>query len=157
MQGGFIWDWVDQGLLQHDDQGQPYWAYGGDFGDTINDVNFCINGLIWPDRTPHPAMYEAKKIFQPLAIKAVDLAAGQVEISNEQDFCGMDALIGRWELAVDGRVVREGILPPLDIPPGGRQVLTLPLPQPDLWPGQESFLTIRFALARDTRLGHGRA
>ena len=61
LQGGFIWDWVDQGLLQKDENGQDYWAYGGDFGDEINDVNFCINGLIWPDRTPHPAMYEVKK------------------------------------------------------------------------------------------------
>ena len=150
LQGGFIWDWVDQGLLKRDDQGNSYWAYGGDFGDTINDVNFCINGLIWPDRTPHPAMYEAKKIFQPLAIKAVDLAAGQVEISNEQDFCGMDALVGRWEVAVDGRVVQEGTLPPLDIPPGGSRLITLPLQPLDLGPGQEPFLMIRFALAGDT-------
>jgi len=150
LQGGFIWDWVDQGLLQHDDQGHAYWAYGGDFGDTINDVNFCINGLIWPDRTPHPAMYEAKKIFQPLAIKAVDLAAGLVEISNEQDFLGMQALSGRWEVAVDGRVVQQGLLPPLDIPPGGSQVITLPLQEPDLQPGQEPFLNIHFALVEDT-------
>jgi beta-galactosidase len=53
LQGGFIWDWVDQGLHRVDEQGREYWAYGGDFGDTINDMDFCINGLIWPDRTPH--------------------------------------------------------------------------------------------------------
>ena len=150
LQGGFIWDWVDQGLLKVDDQGNSYWAYGGDFGDTINDVNFCINGLIWPDRTPHPAMYEAKKLFQTLAIEAVDLAAGLVKICNEQDFSDMHGLVGHWELAVDGRVVQVGALPQLDIPPGGSQVIALPLQAPDLQPGQESFLNCRFALAEDT-------
>ncbi|NCF68486.1 MAG: DUF4981 domain-containing protein [Chloroflexi bacterium] len=157
LQGGFIWDWVDQGLLKVDDQGNAYWAYGGDFGDTINDVNFCINGLIWPDRTPHPAMYEAKKLFQPLAIEAVDLAAGLIEIRNEQDFCTMQALIGHWEVAVDGRVGQEGALRQLDIPPGGSQVIALPLQEPDLQPGQESFLNIRFTLAEETpwaKAGH---
>lgn len=150
LQGGFIWDWVDQGLLKSDEEGNSYWAYGGDFGDTINDGNFCINGLIWPDRTPHPALYEAKKIFQPLAIKAVDLAAGLIEISNEQDFRSMHGLVGHWELAVDGRIDQDGALPPLDIPPGDSEVVSLPLREPDLQAGQESFLNIRFVLAEDT-------
>lgn len=57
LQGGFIWDWVDQGLLKENSDGRKYWAYGGDFGDTPNDLNFCINGLVWPDRTPHPALH----------------------------------------------------------------------------------------------------
>jgi beta-galactosidase len=74
LQGGFIWDWVDQGILIVDENGQEYWAYGGDFGDEINDLNFCINGLIWPDRTPHPAMFEYKKILQPVSITAKNLA-----------------------------------------------------------------------------------
>nr|KAJ0209639.1 hypothetical protein LSAT_V11C400207640 [Lactuca sativa] len=56
LQGGFIWDWVDQGLLKENANGSKYWAYGGDFGVTPNDLNFCLNGLIWPDRTPHPAL-----------------------------------------------------------------------------------------------------
>ena len=69
LQGGFIWDWVDQGLRQVDEEGRVYWAYGGDFGDEINDYNFCINGLIWPDRTPHPALYEVKSVYQPVQVK----------------------------------------------------------------------------------------
>ncbi|MFT6269182.1 MAG: beta-galactosidase [Alphaproteobacteria bacterium] len=60
LQGGFIWDWVDQGLTKIDENGTPYWAYGGDFGDKINDRQFCINGLLFPDRTPHPSLFEAK-------------------------------------------------------------------------------------------------
>ncbi|MFT6085817.1 MAG: beta-galactosidase [Glaciecola sp.] len=60
LQGGFIWDWVDQGLSKTDENGTHYWAYGGDFGDDVNDRQFCINGLLFPDRTPHPSLYEAK-------------------------------------------------------------------------------------------------
>ena len=65
LQGGFIWDWVDQGLEHVTDTGEKYWAYGGDFGDEINDRQFCINGLVFPDRSPHPALYEAKRVQQP--------------------------------------------------------------------------------------------
>jgi beta-galactosidase len=60
LQGGFIWDWVDQGLSKTDENGTHYWAYGGDFGDDVNDRQFCINGLLFPDRTPHPSLHEAK-------------------------------------------------------------------------------------------------
>lgn len=66
LQGGFIWDWVDQGLSKTDENGTHYWAYGGDFGDDFNDRQFCINGLLFPDRTPHPSLYEAKYSQQHL-------------------------------------------------------------------------------------------
>ena len=62
LQGGFIWDWIDQGLTKVDENGVEYWAYGGDFGDTINDRNFCINGLVFPDRTPAPGPDRVQKI-----------------------------------------------------------------------------------------------
>ena len=77
LQGGFIWDWVDQGLLAEDERGRVYWAYGGDFGDEPNDKNFCINGLVWPDRTPHPAMFEFKKVAQPVKLTARNVRAGR--------------------------------------------------------------------------------
>lgn len=57
LQGGFIWDWVDQALIKENTDGSKFWAYGGDFGDVPNDLNFCLNGLVWPDRTPHPALH----------------------------------------------------------------------------------------------------
>ena len=72
--GGFIWDWVDQGLKRRTEDGREYWAYGGDFGDEPNDGNFCINGLVWPNREPQPAMWECKKIQQPIDVEAVDLS-----------------------------------------------------------------------------------
>jgi beta-galactosidase len=157
LQGGFIWDWVDQGLVKVDEKGVEYWAYGGDFGDPINDVNFCINGLIFPDRTPHPAMWEYKKVIQPINVKAVDLLAGQVEIVNEQDFSSMAGLNGRYELTVDGHIVQEGAFDLPDLAPGESGQVTLPLKQPQMPPGGEAFLTLRFELAADTgwaKAGH---
>jgi beta-galactosidase/beta-glucuronidase len=149
LQGGFIWDWIDQGLLKVDEKGEAYWAYGGDFGDTINDGNFCINGLIWPDRTPHPAMYECKKVMQPLGFKAIDLAAGTFEITNKQFFVDTSHLAGTWKLEADGEVIQEGDLPALVIPPGESREVALQIDRPALAPGAECFLTISLALAHD--------
>ncbi|MBL7201100.1 MAG: DUF4981 domain-containing protein [Anaerolineae bacterium] len=150
LQGGFIWDWIDQGLLKVDEKGEAYWAYGGDFGDEINDGNFCINGLIWPDRTPQPAMYECKKVFQPVGFKAVDLAAGEIEVTNKQFFVDTSAFKGTWCLVADGEMLQCGDLPPLSIPPRGSQQVTLPIEEPVLAPGVECYLTVCLTLAEDT-------
>jgi beta-galactosidase len=150
LQGGFIWDWIDQGLTKIDENGVEYWAYGGDFGDTINDRNFCINGLVFPDRTPHPSMVEFKKLIQPLAIKAVDLLQGQVEIINKYDFSTLEGLAGTWNVLVDGEIVQSGTLSTLKTLPGKSTLVTIPFAAPDLYPGAEAFLTLRFALKKDT-------
>jgi beta-galactosidase/beta-glucuronidase len=150
LQGGFIWDWVDQGITKYDEAGNPYWAYGGDFGDTINDRNFCINGLVWPDRTPHPSMVEFKKLIQPIEVKAVDLHKGRVEIINQYDFSTLEGIIGKWEVTVDGEVQQSGIIPTLDNAPGKGVTLTIPYSEPDLSPESEAFLNLRFELAKNT-------
>ncbi|MBW2316848.1 MAG: beta-galactosidase, partial [Deltaproteobacteria bacterium] len=110
LQGGFIWDWVDQGLAAVDESGREYWAYGGDFGDVPNDVNFCINGMIWPDRTPHPAMWEAKVLQQPVGVALRSAKAGRVRITNKRGFTDLSGLRGAWAMSVDGRVVKKGRL-----------------------------------------------
>ncbi len=150
LQGGFIWDWIDQGIIKHDENGEPYWGYGGDFGDDINDRNFCINGLIWPDRTPKPALYEHKKICQPLAIKAVDLAQGRLEIVNKRNFTDLSDLELHWELSAEGTLLQKGLLPPMAIPPGESRAITLDLNPGTLPPCAFSYLTVRFNLAQDT-------
>ena len=157
LQGGFIWDWVDQGLLKTDEKGVRYWAYGGDFGDTINDMNFCINGLIFPDRTIHPPMVEFKKLIQPVGVKALDLAQGKLEITNKHDFVTLTALSGSWELSVDGEVVQRGPLPVMSTRPGFSETISVPFSRPRLGPGAECFLNLRFTLAADTswaKAGH---
>ena len=149
LQGGFIWDWVDQGLRRVAENGKEYWAYGGDFGDEVNDQNFCINGLIWPDRRPHPAMYEYKKILQPVAVDAVDLAAGEIRITNKNWFTDLSGLAISWTISADGAPVQEGQIEPLPIPPGTSDTLCLPY-QRSTTPATEYLLTIRFHLQENT-------
>lgn len=146
LQGGFIWDWIDQGLLKHDEQGEPYWAYGGDFGDEINDGNFCINGLIWPDRTPHPAMYECKKLFQPLNVTSTDLATGKLEIFNKNFFAPIAGMTLRWEVVIDGLVARQGEVDGLRIAPQSSVEVALNYAVSDMPPGAEAFLNVHFTL-----------
>jgi len=150
LRGGFIWDWVDQGILRKTDDGTVWWAYGGDFGDEPNDLNFCINGLVWPDRTAHPAMWECKKIFQPVEAEGVDLKAGKIKIINRYDFSDLSGLDTSWELYADGEMLQQGQLPTLDTAPGGSQTVTVPFATPELRSGAEYSLMLRFKLAHDT-------
>lgn len=80
LQGGFIWDWVDQAMLKEGSNGSKHWAYGGDFGDIPNDLNFCLNGVVFPDRSPHPALQEVKFVYRQ--IKVVSDNNGSFEIQN---------------------------------------------------------------------------
>jgi beta-galactosidase/beta-glucuronidase len=155
LQGGFIWDWIDQGLTKTDENGVEYWAYGGDFGDTINDKNFCINGLVFPDRTPHPSLVEFKKLIQPLAVNAVDILQGKIEIQNKYDFSTLENLVGTWSITVDGVVQQNGTLPKLTTSPGKTTLLTIPFKEPDLFHGSEAFLNLRFALRGDVLWADG--
>jgi len=148
LQGGFIWEWVDHGITRRDARGRDYWAYGGDFGDTPNDLNFVCDGLVSPDRTPHPAMQECKKLQQPVGFRLEK--NNRFVVTNKQDFTTLGWLRGAWELAVDGVIVSKGKLPVLTVAPGKSRTLLLPLKKPALQPGQECFLTVRLAAAKAT-------
>ncbi|MCE2616123.1 glycoside hydrolase family 2 TIM barrel-domain containing protein [Phocaeicola oris] len=90
LQGGYIWDWVDQGILQKDENGREWFAYGGDFGKNVpSDANFLINGIVNPDRTPHPAMEEVKYVYQNVGFEAIDLLAGKFKITNRFYFSNL--------------------------------------------------------------------
>jgi beta-galactosidase len=102
LQGGFIWDWVDQGISKYDQLGQHYWAYGGDFGDEINDRQFCINGLVFPDRTPHPALFEAKQCQQFHQFKLITSIPFTVSITSDYLFGDCTDQQIRWRLLEDG-------------------------------------------------------
>jgi beta-galactosidase len=92
MQGGCIWDWVDQGMLMETKNGRKSWGYGGDFGaeNFTNDENFCANGLVGSDRTPHPGLYEVKKMYQSILFDAVDVSKGTFKVKNEFNFTNLD-------------------------------------------------------------------
>ena len=102
LQGGCIWDWVDQGLLTKDAQGREFYAYGGDFGENMpSDGNFCINGLVDPDRKPHPQLAEVRKVYQPVKIEAVDLDSLKFRIINRFDFSNLEEYTLLYRLRTD--------------------------------------------------------
>ena len=91
LQGGCIWDWVDQGLLTKDAQGREFYAYGGDFGENMpSDGNFCINGLVGPDRKPHPQLAEVKAVYQPIDIEYDSVSEDEIRIINRFDFSNLN-------------------------------------------------------------------
>jgi len=141
LQGGCVWDWVDQGLLETDDEGNQYWAYGGDFGDKPNDGNFCCNGLVQPDRSPNPSLLEAKKAYQPVGITAVDPSQGIVKIANRYAFTALDSLQASWQLEEDGQVIQRGSLSKLATPPGEQEQVKIDFDTPDAKPQREYFVT----------------
>ncbi|EIX7371594.1 beta-galactosidase [Citrobacter freundii] len=125
LQGGFVWDWVDQSLTKYDENGKAWSAYGGDFGDTPNDRQFCMNGLVFADRTPHPALYEAKHEQQFFQFTLLPGAERQIEVTSEYLFRRSDNEVLHWSIALDGNPLAAGEIV-LDIAPQGRQVITLP-------------------------------
>ncbi|PPA28921.1 beta-galactosidase [Aeromonas jandaei] len=108
LQGGFVWDWVDQGLDKYTADGRHYWGYGGDFGDLQNDRQFCCNGLLFPNRTPHPALFEAKRAQQPFRFTLLEHTPLRVRIESEYLFRPTDNERLGWQLCENGQVVLEG-------------------------------------------------
>ena len=150
LQGGFIWEWWDHGLVQRLPDGTRRWAYGGDFGDRPNDGNFCLDGVVWPDRRPKPALWEHRQIAAPVRMSgtADELLAGRVVLENRQDARDLSWLRATWELAADGDAVRSGTLDLPAIPPGGRATVDLHgWASPDPPGGAERWITVRFATA----------
>ena len=145
LQGGFIWDWVDEGLLRTNENGEKYWTYGGDYGDLgmPSDGNFCLNGLVWPDRTPHPGLIEVNKVYQYVGFEPVDLSKGLVRITNKYDFTNLSEFNLEWEIVADGSTVQSGKIPVPDMKPKAGIVFKIPVSAIDPTPGTEYFLNIR--------------
>jgi beta-galactosidase len=171
LQGGFIWDWVDQGLrtpvpasrkieqlenarsLPLDPKLGTFFAYGGTFGPagTASDGNFCANGLVNADRTPHPGLAEVKKVYQPIQLRAVDLAAGRVEIANWAEFRAVqDWLAADWRIVADGKVLQQGNLANLALAPRETKTVAIPFAPIAPAPATEYFLELSFKLKADT-------
>jgi beta-galactosidase/beta-glucuronidase len=142
--GGFIWDWVDQGILQKSETGVPWFAYGGDFGDFPNDKNFCINGLIAPDRSIHPSLIEYKKIIQPVKCYAVDPLAGKFTVQNKYFFSDLSHLNISWLIEAEGKVLQEGRISAIEVNPGENAEIIIPFKLASLKSGSENWLTIYF-------------
>jgi beta-galactosidase len=145
LQGAFVWDWVDQGLLKTTETGEKYWAYGGDFGEEgiPSDGNFCINGLVWPDRTPHPGLYEVKKVYQFIGFELADLSKGMIKIRNKYDFTNLSAFNFDWEVVSDGVKIQSGKLKIPALEPKQETVVMLPMKKITPAPGAEYFLNLK--------------
>jgi beta-galactosidase len=156
LQGGYLWEWLDHGIRQETPEGQTYWVYGGDFGDVPNDANFVADGIVWPDRKPHPGLYEFKYLAAPVKVESINLEQGHVRVVNRQDFLGLDMFRGKWELTIDGVVAARGKLPALRGDPGSSQEITIPIGDKGGKKG-ERFLNFYFYQKHDTlwaKAGH---
>ncbi|WPJ97259.1 glycoside hydrolase family 2 TIM barrel-domain containing protein [Coraliomargarita algicola] len=143
LQGGFIWEWIDQGLKALNENGVSYWAYGGDYGDEPNDANFVCDGLLWPDRTPHPSIYELKKLAQPVSVSLVEDDPVTLSFRSRFDFIETGWLDASWELLIDGRAVADGAFQLDSIAPGSELNVVWQSPK-DTYKGEEAALLIRF-------------
>ena len=127
LQGGFIWDWVDQGILEKDKNGREYYTYGGDYGvNAPSDGNFLCNGIVNPDRTPHPAMAEVKYAHQNIGFDAIDLANGVFRVTNRFYFTNLKKYMIHYSVTANNKVVRSGKVS-LDIEPQASKEFTVPV------------------------------
>ncbi len=142
--GAAIWDWVDQGIAKRID-GSPlsygsdpaslslkdneYFAYGGDFGDVPNDGAFCLNGLIGPDRVPHPHYYQVQKVYQPVVFELVSTNPLQIKVINHYDFMSLDHLDIRYSFNADGKVKSSDFLYIKPLKAGESEIIEISLPQ----------------------------
>jgi beta-galactosidase len=153
LQGGFIWDWVDQGLAATDAAGHKYWKYGGDFGDSPSDLDFICNGLVFADRSPKPVLAECAWLFRPVVFLADHALTGRLRVRNRRDFSGFSDLALRWALQVEGTTLLQGSLALPELGPGEEAELDLGLPwTQDLREAAaagETFLFLECLLAED--------
>lgn len=142
MHGGFIWDWIDQGMKSTTTDGRTYWAYGGDLGGYYlqNDENFCTNGLIASDRTIHPGLNEVKKVYQNILFKTNDLKRGSIHVQNFFDFTNLDQFAFEWQLLKNGVVEKKGSFA-VSLAPHEQKDIQLELPKVDTSDG-EYFLNV---------------
>ena len=129
MQGGFIWDFVDQGLAEYDDKGNKYWKYGGDYAPSNyhNESNFCMNGLVNPDRTFHPAMAEIKKVYQDVKFSLESISENiKIKLDNQYFFTNLNEFEFKYEIIKDGVIIKIGKFN-LDLEPQSSKVITLSL------------------------------
>ncbi len=124
--GGCIWEWADHGIRQFTEDGKEWFAYGGDFGDQPNDMKFCIDGTVYPDRIPHTGLIECKQAIAPVVVDAVDLNTGQIKVLNRYDFVTLEHLDLKWQLLKDDKILKQGTVSGLDIAPHNDKIIHLP-------------------------------
>ncbi|MCX6247876.1 MAG: DUF4981 domain-containing protein [Bacteroidetes bacterium] len=148
LQGGCIWDWVDQGLLKKNAKGKDIFAFGGDYGpaNVPSDGNFCCNGLVSPDRVPHPGYYEVKKVYQSVMFTLLNPDDLKVEMFNRYDFYDLKDTQICWEVLEDGEQVDTGSFAPIVLPPKSKEVLRVLFHPKEHTAAKERFLNVYLKL-----------
>jgi len=149
LSGAFVWEWKDHGIKTRTQDGTEYYAYGGDFGDEPNDGNFCIDGLVYPDRRPHTGLFELKQVIAPVKTEADDLKAGRIRVKNLYDFCDFSNIILNWKIECDGKFIDGGVVCDINLKPHESCTVTLPLPDCSTMPGR-CFLIVWYTLKKET-------
>ena len=153
LQGGFIWDWVDQGLANENENGK-FWAYGGDYGPegTPSDGNFLINGVVFPDRSIKPQSLEVKHVYQNIGFIAEDLSSGKITIHNKYRFTNLNKFDFTYIITSNGTEVKSGQLPLMDIEPEQSKQIKIDLGKLKASPGVEYFVIISAKTRTDENL-----
>jgi len=140
LMGGYIWDWIDQGLSKKAEDGTEFLAYGGDYGDTPNSSNFCINGVIASDRTLKPGSLQCKHVFQPIQVELNE--DGTATIENRFNFTDLSAVEGNYQVLKNGDVASEGQLPAIELAPQSKASFEIPSFEKE--DGHEYFVNVMF-------------
>lgn len=145
LQGGFIWDFVDQSPLWKNKDGVEIFGYGGDFNAyDASDINFCDNGLLAPDRTPHPHMAEVKRIQQSIWTSPIDIKNGVFEVFNENFFTDLSNYTLNWEVIENGIPIKSGVIPELNVASQSKEKITIPFGE--IPTEGEVFLNVAYSL-----------
>lgn len=158
LQGGFVWEWIDHGIQSKDPDGKIYYRYGGDFGDEPNNGNFCIDGLVMPDKTPSPGLLEYKKVIEPVETSTVDLRNGVIKIKNRYDFITLDHMELIYSIVNDDKAIVSGKADIKNIPARSEKMINLNYSLDfSIEKGTDYYLNISYVLNRDAnwaRRGH---
>ncbi len=150
LQGGYIWDWIDQALVKKDENGKEFWAYGGDYGTGMpSDNNFLCNGVISADYTPHPGLWEVKHVYQYVWFFDEDLKNGKVKVKNLHDFIGLNDFEINWTITADGMEKATGRISDLELKPHDSKIIIMDFPEISKRPGVEYFLDFSVKLKKD--------
>lgn len=152
LQGGFVWEWFDHGIESFTESGEKYYRYGGDFGDDPSNKDFCIDGLIMPDRTPSPGLYEYKKVIEPITTTAVDIQKGIINLLSRYDFANLDRFNLVYKVMEDDVILQTGFMAVPSIEARANKDITLPydLSAIKVKPGAYYYVNISYQLREDT-------
>ena len=152
LQGGFVWEWFDHGIESFTESGEKYYRYGGDFGDDPSNKDFCIDGLIMPDRTPSPGLYEYKKVIEPITTTAVDIQKGIINLLSRYDFANLDRFNLVYKVVEDDVILQTGFMAVPSIEARANKDITLPydLSAIKVKPGAHYYVNISYQLREDT-------